>query len=434
MRTLLFLLLLSLSSPTYSQLYWKEVYNNPSVTTGKFFAVNPVQWVLADSGKIIKSLNNGTNWSLSFSGNRGPFRDIFFINANTGWIAGGYFETWGSPVNKMLIMKTTNGGANWGTVLEDSDYWNVLNLVYFFDANIGVAFGSGGTGSGTTGAFRRTTDGGLSWTLTEQNYYARYLQKSSDGRLFRISTFADDVGRDTTYLHFTSDKGATWNVTSKLRKYRVFDFDILPDNSFLLTGSLDSIPFRGVLLKSTNEGTSWSMTVQDSALRFSGFSYVTSNIGWAVKFGSTYKTTNGGVSWNLDFPEFLSTYMFNPISGIGLASGGRIFKYLYPGPIEDITKNVSSFKQFSLSQNYPNPFNPATVISYQLPAAGSVSLIVYDALGNEVQRLVNEKQNAGSYSVDFNASSNGLSLPSGIYFYKLVTEKFSETKKMILIK
>ncbi len=96
--------------------------------------------------------------------------------------------------------------------------------------------------------------------------------------------------------------------------------------------------------------------------------------------------------------------------------------------VSNTEENTPKF--FKLSNNYPNPFNPNTVLSYQLPVAGFISLKVYDAIGNEVQTLVNEKQNAGSYSVNFNAAS----LPSGIYFYKLVTDKFSETKKMILIK
>jgi len=85
---------------------------------------------------------------------------------------------------------------------------------------------------------------------------------------------------------------------------------------------------------------------------------------------------------------------------------------------------------YRLDQNYPNPFNPSTVISYQIPLTGFVTLKVYDVLGNEIATLINEEQNAGSHSIDFNAAQ----LSSGIYFYRLDTEKFSETKSMILIK
>jgi len=87
-------------------------------------------------------------------------------------------------------------------------------------------------------------------------------------------------------------------------------------------------------------------------------------------------------------------------------------------------------KDFSLSQNYPNPFNPNTVIGYTITGNHNVNLKVFDALGKEIITLVNEKQNTGSYTVNF----NGEGLPSGIYFYKLEAGDFSETKRMILLK
>ncbi len=94
--------------------------------------------------------------------------------------------------------------------------------------------------------------------------------------------------------------------------------------------------------------------------------------------------------------------------------------------------NVSSFipESYSLSQNYPNPFNPVTNISFAVAETGFVTLKVYDVTGSEVAQLVNGELNAGTYNFDFNASH----LPSGIYFYKLAADNYSETKKMILIK
>ncbi len=95
-------------------------------------------------------------------------------------------------------------------------------------------------------------------------------------------------------------------------------------------------------------------------------------------------------------------------------------------------QNVSSSipQEFKLYQNYPNPFNPRTVITYQLTVSTFVTMKVYDVLGNEVAQLVNSKQGAGSYSVIFDAGK----LPSGVYFYKLEADRFSENKKMLLIK
>jgi hypothetical protein len=87
-------------------------------------------------------------------------------------------------------------------------------------------------------------------------------------------------------------------------------------------------------------------------------------------------------------------------------------------------------KVYSLSQNYPNPFNPVTKINFALPKQGFVSLKIYDVLGREVRNLVSEVKSAGTYSVDFNASE----FSSGIYFYKLEADGFSDIKRMMLIK
>ncbi len=85
---------------------------------------------------------------------------------------------------------------------------------------------------------------------------------------------------------------------------------------------------------------------------------------------------------------------------------------------------------FSLSQNYPNPFNASTVIRFQLPASSNVSLRVYDVMGRELETLVNERFQPGTYHADWNASK----YPSGVYFYKIITNGFTETRKMLLIK
>lgn len=87
-------------------------------------------------------------------------------------------------------------------------------------------------------------------------------------------------------------------------------------------------------------------------------------------------------------------------------------------------------QKYSLVQNYPNPFNPVSVIGYQLPASGFVSLTVFDISGREVVNLVNEFKEAGFYSVTFDAKS----LSSGTYFYKLSTDEFSDVKKMVVVK
>jgi len=86
--------------------------------------------------------------------------------------------------------------------------------------------------------------------------------------------------------------------------------------------------------------------------------------------------------------------------------------------------------RFDLKQNYPNPFNPVTNIEFDLPKSTAVRLIVYNSIGQEVELLVNQNLAAGRYRVDFNASR----LPSGTYFYRLVTGDYVETQKMVLVK
>ena len=91
--------------------------------------------------------------------------------------------------------------------------------------------------------------------------------------------------------------------------------------------------------------------------------------------------------------------------------------------------------KFNLSQNYPNPFNPTTTIKYSIPTVGtahelSVHLAVYDVLGRKVATLINQRQETGTYSVQFNAAN----LPSGIYFYRISSGNFMAVKKMQLLK
>jgi subtilisin family serine protease/subtilisin-like proprotein convertase family protein len=86
--------------------------------------------------------------------------------------------------------------------------------------------------------------------------------------------------------------------------------------------------------------------------------------------------------------------------------------------------------KYSLNQNYPNPFNPVTKISFDVPKQGLVSLKIYDVLGREVRTLVNEIKAPGVYAVDF----NGTELSSGVYFYRMEANGYTDIKKMMLIK
>ncbi len=98
---------------------------------------------------------------------------------------------------------------------------------------------------------------------------------------------------------------------------------------------------------------------------------------------------------------------------------------------EDLAIINNSFPaEFILSPLYPNPFNPVTTISYSLSQAGATSLKAFNLAGKELETLINKKQNPGDYLFMWNASS----YPSGIYFIRLESNNFNETRKVLLIK
>jgi hypothetical protein len=116
---------------------------------------------------------------------------------------------------------------------------------------------------------------------------------------------------------------------------------------------------------------------------------------------------------------------------------GNILKTTTGGEPIGIKRRFSSVpKKFSLSQNYPNPFNPSTRIKFdvaldsRLRGNDNIVLKIYDVLGRETAILVNEGLKPGTYEVEWDGSN----YPSGVYFYKLITKSYSETRKMVLIK
>jgi photosystem II stability/assembly factor-like uncharacterized protein len=162
-----------------------------------------------------------------------------------------------------------------------------------------------------------------------------------------------------------------------------------------------------------------------------------------------YRTTNAGVNWhrwNNGMPEativtemkWIDSTIENGKFYVAAATYGRsIFVRDVsgddPNGIINISGNIPS--RYSLSQNYPNPFNPVTKIRFDIPAnvtgqAANVKIVVYDIIGREVTMLVNKNLKPGTYEADWDASA----YPSGVYFYKIKTEGFTDTKKMLLVK
>jgi hypothetical protein len=123
------------------------------------------------------------------------------------------------------------------------------------------------------------------------------------------------------------------------------------------------------------------------------------------------------------------------VGGLLLTAGGKPSSYLALwheplGTSVDAEKQQPTPTSFALHQNYPNPFNPTTTIRYSLPSAQEVTLKIYDLRGREIATLVHARQAAGEHSINFDASR----FASGVYFYKLTAGRFSEAKKMLLVR
>jgi len=211
--------------------------------------------------------------------------------------------------------------------------------------------------------------------------------------------------------------------------------------------------------RTSNNGVNWSGGYVSSLADTTVYTDVvaiprvpnTFRFAYAVRTGSN--TTTNIFSRSFNKGTFLNSFQLNPVgsfmSGIytPVRAGHRYSTdscftsaqgplgagaYAYTGCDGTLTGigNYETPLTYELSQNFPNPFNPVTRISFALPKQGFVTLKVYDVLGKEVATLVNEMKNQGSYSVDFNASN----FSSGVYFYKIETNGFSDIKKMMMIK
>lgn len=102
----------------------------------------------------------------------------------------------------------------------------------------------------------------------------------------------------------------------------------------------------------------------------------------------------------------------------------------YGNIIDAVNFSSKVINNYSLYQNYPNPFNSTTTISFDLPKSANVKLTIYNLLGQEIEKLINEHKESGNYKINWNANN----LPSGIYLYRLETDNYVESKKMTLLK
>lgn len=329
---------------------------------------------------IFATSNSGINWSLKYETPQNDIilRDFFFINSNTGWCVGGDLSDDG------IVLNTTNGGINWTVQINGLLF--ALQSVHFFNNTSGWTVGS-------NGICYETTNAGANWIQNHTGF---------------------GMGNHFAKVQF-ANANTGW---------------ILENN-------------QGKVLITTNGGFNWLSSQFNTDERYTDLHFVNENTGWIV--GRSYqnfngiikKTTNTGTNWHVQYsgvpysPSLNDVHFINATTGWSAGSDGIILKTTDGGgPIGiHIISSEIPF-QFEIYQNYPNPFNPSTKIRFDIPKSTFVKLIIYDELGRKIENLVNEELKAGEYSVDWNA----VNYPSGIYFYKIETENFVESKRMVLLK
>jgi len=165
--------------------------------------------------------------------------------------------------------------------------------------------------------------------------------------------------------------------------------------------------------------------------------------------GSAYVFKRTGTSWAQEAKLLasdgaasdyfgISVFIFGDYAVVGAAfdndngqwSGSAYVYNGFTSPVGVESERAGIPEEFSLSQNYPNPFNPVTTIEYSLLRSGEMSLIIYNLLGEEITRIIDGYQLAGTHAITWNKSN----VSSGIYFYKLQAGDFVQTKKMLLLK
>jgi len=232
-------------------------------------------------------------------------------------------------------------------------------------------------------------------------------------------------------LYSTTNGGSTWMQQLSIPSFYFIYFI----NS--TTGWADAR--YGYVYKTTNAGSLWNLQNSTSGSTFYTLKFFDANTGWAIgDYSAIIKTTNGGQNWLSQETqiqgnnEWLRSGSFiNVNTGWAIGYNGMVLKTTNSGNplgIEKLGNEVPN--EFKLFQNYPNPFNPNSKIKFNISKASFSKLSVYDAIGREVGVLVNEQLKPGTYEVDWNAGN----YPSGVYFYKLQTEDYTETKKMSLVK
>ncbi len=389
-----------LTNLTFSQNWISQTSGTTNTLHGVWFIDNQKGFAVGDLGTIRYTINGGTLWNAINGVTNEDLHDVVFINATTGIIVG----------DNGRVYRSTNGGTVWAQ--QTSGVTGNLRT---------VTFGAGGMvyAAGVDGMTIRSTNNGVNWSSVSTGS-TRYRGSSAVGSKVWL---AGDGGIITASIN--SGANFTLQTTSTASDFH---------GIFMLN---ETVGFAGgqndMLLYTNNGGASWTSRNTGIFQTANAIHFPESNMGVVVcELGAIYRTTNTGVTWvndNSGAATELNDVHF-PSSSRGWTVGvGGVIKYRGTAlGITNISNNIPN--EYSLEQNYPNPFNPVTNIKFSITNAGKVEMSVYDINGRKVEELVSSTYSAGTYNVDWNASKYS----SGVYFYTIVTNEFTQTKRMLLVK
>ncbi|MBS1492027.1 MAG: T9SS type A sorting domain-containing protein [Bacteroidetes bacterium] len=425
MKLFVFLIASLLFTNSYSSEIWVPAGTMSSGNTDWVYAMNSnsAGEIFASSWAVgIYKGSAGSTTSWNFSGLSGKRISDLFVAPNGNIF--GYSHT----TSTAYIHRSTDNGATWQDVYTrafPNNYAGGGGMVFPLDGSIVAAFAVtvGPTiGDVATYVFK-STDGGSTWVQKSiiQAGFVGGMKLLKDGRIF--------MGTSLSGVVKSTNNGENWssmNTFSPIYIHNILqdkDEDIYVCDAYGPNRSTNN----GQTFFAVNTPAPGGLMIETSFVDSRGDFYI------SYDHNNIYRSTNKGSTWELLNTGLTgTTYIcsFTEANGKIYAGTNNKGAFYLSTDVVGISNGYETVKEFSLRQNYPNPFNPVTNISYNVPKSSLVNLSVYDMLGKKVAELVNENISAGNYEIIFDASK----LSTGVYYYKLQTESFSETKKMILSK
>ncbi|MGE5498633.1 MAG: YCF48-related protein, partial [Syntrophothermus sp.] len=383
-------------------------------------------WAVGDSGVIMHTNDGGNNWELQYQSDGGiKLNSVFAISRDKAICVGNELKV--TPQGEKsfgVIMKTSDRGFTWVKTLSDST--GVYNSVKFINNSGWIA--------GSTGNVVKTTDGGDSWCEIKTNLPDNSYFETMDF----VSEKAGWIAEHNSFsLYKTVDGGGNWVNQVIDSGLSLTSFDFVDQDYGWAAGEYQS---SGNFFKTTDGGNSWLAKKIPEIRDLTSVSFLNRNTGWVIGYNALFdiltsyiaKTTDGGENWSVrKLPVKNAEYCIYMVNdNVGYIAGDGILKTENGGlSTLPLSGKKSIPGGIALYQNYPNPFNPSTTIRYTINRPDHVSLKIYDILGKLVKVLVDEWQREGEHKVTWTAGN----LASGIYFCRLSSGKYSETKKIMMI-